>query len=158
MPVFKQTISNMPKRALRPKGLEKRFHQGCGDKRREGIPNDYRAFILGQLLTESISYNSHSNSRTYHRRKWGSGSLGAPLKHMDQSWDANINLPVPKAHTPSARPSPPILERILFFFFFFRGRRALSSFQGQIYVLWGCFRGQDKGHCPWPWATVTSGN
>ena len=115
-------ISNMPKRALRPKGLEKRFHQGCADKRREGIPNEYRAFILGQLLTESISYNSHNNSRTHHRRKWGSGSLGASLKHMDQSWDANTNLPVPKAHTPSARPSPPILERILFFFFFFLGK------------------------------------
>ena len=40
--------------------------------------------------------------------------MGAPLKHMDQSWDANTNLPVPKAHAPSARPSPPILERILF--------------------------------------------
>ena len=41
---------NMPKRALRPKELEKRFHQGCADKRREGRPSEYRAFILGHFI------------------------------------------------------------------------------------------------------------
>ena len=57
--------------------------------------------------------------------------MGASLKHMDQSWDANINLPVPKAHTPSARPSPPILERILFFFFFLGEEGRYHLFRGK---------------------------
>ena len=40
--------------------------------------------------------------------------MGAPLNHMEQSWDANPSLLGLKAHAPSARPLPPILGRIHF--------------------------------------------
>ena len=49
---------------------------------------------------------------------------------MGQSWDANTNLPVPKAPALSARPSPPILERIPFFFFG-RGERRSHLSRGK---------------------------